>query len=103
MKAILLTDIGTLEYSDVPTPDPGPGGLLVRVESCAICATDIRLLEYGRPKASPTTRDFTAEGAENTENGRKQGNGVTIAVERDSKDQRSPPFSAFSAISAVKK
>jgi hypothetical protein len=31
---------------------------------------------------SPTTRDFTAEGAENAENGRKQGNGVTEAGER---------------------
>lgn len=47
MKAMLMTDIGALEYSDVPKPDPGDGGLLVRVESCAICATDIKLLEYG--------------------------------------------------------
>jgi len=54
-------------------------------------------------EVSTATRDFTAEGAENAENGRKQGNGVTIAGERDSKDQRSSPFSAFSAISAVKR
>ncbi len=64
----------------------------------------------GRPAASrngvrrsPPTRDFTAEDAENAEDGRKQGNGTTTTGERDSKGQRSPPFSAFSAISAVKK
>ena len=48
-------------------------------------------------------RDFTAEDAENAENGRKQGNGRKTAGERDSKGQRSPPFSALSASSAVKK
>jgi len=52
---------------------------------------------------SPTTRDFTAEAAENAENGRKQGDSRTTTGEHDSKGQRSAPFSAFSAISAVKK
>jgi len=52
---------------------------------------------------SPTTRDFTAEAAENAENGRKQGTGTKTAGELDSKAQRSSPFSAFSAFSAVKK
>ena len=52
---------------------------------------------------SSDTEVPTAEAAENTENGRKQGNGRTTTGERDSKGQRSSPFSAFSAISAVKK
>ena len=52
---------------------------------------------------TPTTRDFTAEAAENAENGRKQGNGRRTTGERPGKTQRSSPFSASSAISAVKK
>jgi hypothetical protein len=48
-------------------------------------------------------RDVTAEAAENAENGRKQGNGRKTTGDRDSKAQGSAPFSAFSAISAVKK
>ena len=49
MKAMLMKDIGVLEYEDVPVPEIEPGGLLVKVESCALCATDIKLLEYGHP------------------------------------------------------
>jgi len=45
---------------------------------------------------------LTAEAAENAENGRKQGDGRTTTDERDSKGQRSSPFSAFASISAVK-
>ncbi len=51
-------------------------------------------------RVSATTRDFTAEVAEN---GRKQGNGTKTTGELDSKAQRSSPFSALSASSAVKK
>jgi L-iditol 2-dehydrogenase len=47
MKAMLMKDIGVLEQEDVPTPDVEPGGLLVKIESCALCATDIKLLDYG--------------------------------------------------------
>ena len=49
MKAMLMKDIGVLEYEDVPVPKIEPGGLLVKVESCALCATDIKLLDYGHP------------------------------------------------------
>ena len=49
MKAMLMKDIGVLEYEDVPVPEIEPGGLLVKVESCALCATDIKLLDYGHP------------------------------------------------------
>jgi len=50
-----------------------------------------------------TRRDFTAEAAENAENGRKQGNSMKTTGELDSKTQGSSPFSALSAFSAVKK
>jgi hypothetical protein len=56
-----------------------------------------------RKRQNPTTRDFTAEAAENAENGRKQGNGRKTTGDPDNKAQESSSFSAFSAISAVKK
>ena len=56
------------------------------------------LREAHRSNANTTTRDFTAEAAENAENGRKQGNGTKTTGELDSKAQRSSPFSAFSAV-----
>jgi len=52
---------------------------------------------------STTAQDFTAEAAENTENGMERGNGTETTGDLDSKAQRSSALSAFSAFSAVKK
>jgi hypothetical protein len=60
-------------------------------------------LQGGAVLSDPATRDFTAEVAENAENDRKQGNAPKTVAKLDSKVQRSSPFSAFSAFSAVKK
>lgn len=77
MRAALMENIGFLRTRDIPDTDIEPGGLLVRVESCAICATDIKLLQYGHSaitsyphilgheiagvvvKVSPEVKDFS--------------------------------------------
>ncbi|MCR5300865.1 MAG: galactitol-1-phosphate 5-dehydrogenase [Lachnospiraceae bacterium] len=41
MKALVLEDIGKLEYKDVPKPSPGKGEVLVAVKACGICGSDI--------------------------------------------------------------
>ncbi|QCX27649.1 alcohol dehydrogenase catalytic domain-containing protein [Nocardioides jishulii] len=42
MKAAVATDFASpLEIRDVPVPDPGPGQVLVRIETCGLCHTDI--------------------------------------------------------------
>ena len=41
MKALVLEDIGKLEYKDIPRPLPGGGEVLVRVCACGICGSDI--------------------------------------------------------------
>lgn len=41
MKALLLSEYRKLEPVDVPRPVPGPGELLVRVQACGICGSDI--------------------------------------------------------------
>ncbi len=50
MKAAVLTNpapISTspLEIEDVPTPDPQPGHVLLRVLACGVCRTDLHIVE----------------------------------------------------------
>lgn len=53
MKAMLLERAGTpLVLRDVPPPVPGAGQVLVDVRACAVCRTDLHVLdgELARPK-----------------------------------------------------
>ncbi len=34
-----------LEYTDIATPEPGPGEIKVRVSACGICRTDLHVIE----------------------------------------------------------
>jgi L-iditol 2-dehydrogenase len=46
MRAAVYTGSGTVAVQQVPTPQIGPGELLVRVESCGVCHTDLKKIEY---------------------------------------------------------
>lgn len=41
MKALLLSEYSRLEIVDLPLPRPGPGEVLVGVEACGICGSDV--------------------------------------------------------------
>jgi L-iditol 2-dehydrogenase len=41
MKALLLSEYGRLEMVEVPMPRPGDGEVLIRVEACGICGSDV--------------------------------------------------------------
>jgi L-iditol 2-dehydrogenase len=41
MKALLLSEYNRLEVVDVPMPRPGPDEVLVKVEACGICGSDV--------------------------------------------------------------
>ena len=41
MKALLLSEYGRLEVTDVPVPNVRPDELLVRVAACGICGSDV--------------------------------------------------------------
>jgi L-iditol 2-dehydrogenase len=41
MKALLLSQYRHLEVADLPTPEPGPDEVLVRVAACGICGSDV--------------------------------------------------------------
>jgi L-iditol 2-dehydrogenase len=46
MKAAVYEGHGRVFVRDVPVPGIGPGELLVRVEACGICPTDLKKIEY---------------------------------------------------------
>lgn len=47
MKAAVLEGRGALAYRDVPTPEPGPGEVLLRVRASAVCGSDIHRFVRG--------------------------------------------------------
>ena len=50
MKAAVLTALNNLSVQDVPMPEIDDGGVLVRVESCAVCGSDIRIYHHGNSR-----------------------------------------------------
>lgn len=50
MKAMVLEAIGEpLREVERPIPEPGPGQVLLKVETCAICRTDLHLMDGELP------------------------------------------------------
>jgi len=41
MKALLLTEYSKLEMAQLPVPEPAPGEVLIKVEACGICGSDV--------------------------------------------------------------
>jgi propanol-preferring alcohol dehydrogenase len=55
MKAMVLDEIAPVETSplhlrEVPDPQPGPGEVRVRVRCCAVCRTDLHVIEGDLPR-----------------------------------------------------
>ncbi len=55
MKAMILEDIRPIEsyplqLREIPAPEPGKGELLIRVKVCAICRTDLHVIEGDLPR-----------------------------------------------------
>ena len=55
---------GEIVVDDLPTPEPGPGEVLVRTRACGICGSDLHALHHGR-RLAPLMRKagsfFTAD------------------------------------------
>lgn len=47
MHAAVYKGRSIVEVEEVPVPSIGPGEMLVRVEACGICNTDLKKIEYG--------------------------------------------------------
>jgi propanol-preferring alcohol dehydrogenase len=53
MRAMLFENAGQpLRLAEIPAPQPGPGQVLLRVQACAVCRTDLHILdgELSQPK-----------------------------------------------------
>ncbi len=53
MKAAVFEGPGKMEVKEVPQPSCGKGEVLIKVEACAICGTDIRIYRYGQKNVKP--------------------------------------------------
>jgi L-iditol 2-dehydrogenase len=47
MRAAVYRGVGKIEIEDVPRPEIGPGEILIAVETCGVCPTDIKKIEKG--------------------------------------------------------
>ncbi|MCR4412692.1 MAG: zinc-dependent alcohol dehydrogenase family protein [Thermoguttaceae bacterium] len=55
MKAMLLRQIAPIDssplaFAEVPSPEPGPGEVRIAVSCCAICRTDLHVIEGDLPQ-----------------------------------------------------
>ncbi len=56
-------DTKTIAVEDVPIPEPGPGEVLVKVEFCGICHSDLSLIDGTFPALLPeVTQGHEASG-----------------------------------------
>src|ERR1039457_5112056 len=46
MQAAVYRGSGVVSVEEIPTPSIGPGEILIRVEACGICHTDLKKIEY---------------------------------------------------------
>ena len=45
MRAAVYRGSPRLEVEEIPRPEPGPGEILVKVDVCGVCGTDIKKIE----------------------------------------------------------
>ena len=50
MQAVVYYAPGDIRVDDVSKPECAPGGLLVRVDACAVCGTDLKSRQHGNPR-----------------------------------------------------
>jgi L-iditol 2-dehydrogenase len=53
MRAARLHGVRDLHVEELPDPSPGRGELLVRIEACGVCPTDVRKYLVGTPDGYP--------------------------------------------------
>lgn len=53
MRAARFYAPGDIRLEDVPEPEAGPGGVVVRVRSCSTCGTDVKISRHGHHHIVP--------------------------------------------------
>ena len=52
MRAAVIEKVGRISVQDVPEPTPAPDSIKVRVDACALCGSDLRILTRGDSRAT---------------------------------------------------
>lgn len=45
MRAVIVDEPGAIRVAEVPTPEPGPDEVLIKLGACGICGTDIHIID----------------------------------------------------------
>ena len=53
MKALVLEEYRQLQYQDVPAPQIGPNDVLIKVEACGICGSDVHGMDGSSGRRIP--------------------------------------------------
>jgi L-iditol 2-dehydrogenase len=53
MKAAIFEGIGKIKVKEIEKPQPKKGEILLKVMACAVCGTDIRIINHGHPRVIP--------------------------------------------------
>ncbi len=77
MKALVYTGKESLSYQDALKPEPGPGELLIRVESVGICGSDMHAY-LGHDERRPAPLILGHEAAGTIVGGPRDGQRVTV-------------------------
>ncbi|MGQ9622999.1 MAG: alcohol dehydrogenase catalytic domain-containing protein [Candidatus Caldatribacteriaceae bacterium] len=53
MKALVFLGPGNMEIQNVPRPSCSEEGMVVKVEACGLCGSDLRTYQSGHPRVNP--------------------------------------------------
>ncbi len=53
MKAVVYHSPGNVAVEQVPVPECGDSEILVKVEACAVCGSDLKSYKHGNPRIKP--------------------------------------------------
>lgn len=60
MKAVLVDKPSSVSVATVDDPTPGPRELVLQIDGCGICGTDIHLIDGELPYYATAVADFRA-------------------------------------------
>src|SRR2546423_11599015 len=53
MKALVLKEYKNFAFEEAPTPEPGPGEVLIAVKACGICGSDVHGMDGSTGRRRP--------------------------------------------------
>lgn len=86
MRAAVLEELNKMVVKEVPTPEVDDDSILVKVKSCAVCGSDIRIYRHGNNRVTPPAiigHEISGEVVETGKNVSKFKVGDRVAIGAD--------------------